>query len=62
MASLRDIRKRIKSAKSTEKITKAMKMVSASKLRRAQENVKKARAYALKLDNIVSNLAALLGR
>ena len=60
MASLRDIRKRIKSAKSTEKITKAMKMVSASKLRRAQENVKKARAYALKLDNIVSNLAVRL--
>ena len=39
MASLRDIRKRIKSVKNTRQITKAMKMVSAAKLRRAQENV-----------------------
>lgn len=57
MASLRDIRKRIKSVKSSEKITKAMKMVSASKLRRAQEAVRRARPYAKKLDETISNLA-----
>jgi F-type H+-transporting ATPase subunit gamma len=58
MASLRDIRKRIKSVKSSEKITKAMKMVSASKLRRAQEAVRKTRPYADKLDQTISNLAS----
>lgn len=58
MASLRDIRKRIKSVKNTQKITKAMKMVSAAKLRRAQEAVEAARPYADKVDNTVSALAA----
>ncbi len=60
MASLRDIRKRIKSASSTAKITKAMKMVSASKLRRAQEEVKKARPYAVKLDEVIAHLTMRL--
>ena len=46
MASLRDIRKRIKSVKSTRQITKAMKMVSAAKLRKAQEAIMAARPYA----------------
>jgi F-type H+-transporting ATPase subunit gamma len=58
MASLRDIRKRIKSVKSSEKITKAMKMVAASKLRRAQEAVRKTRPYADKLDQTIANLAS----
>lgn len=57
MASLRDIRKRIRSVKSSEKITKAMKMVAASKLRRAQEAVRKSRPYAQKLDETISHLA-----
>lgn len=57
MSSLRDIRKRIKSVKSTEKITRAMKMVAASKLRRAQEEVRKSRPYASKLNQVISHLA-----
>ncbi|MGQ0506516.1 MAG: ATP synthase F1 subunit gamma [Myxococcaceae bacterium] len=58
MASLRDIRKRIKSVKSTQQITKAMKMVAAAKLRRAQEAIIAARPYAQTLDQIISDLAA----
>ena len=50
MASLRDIRKRIRSIKNTRQITKAMKMVSAAKLRRAQDGVIAARPYAQTLD------------
>lgn len=60
MASLRDIRTRIKSVKSSEKITKAMKMVAASKLRKAQEEVRKSKAYAHKMDEIVGRLAKRL--
>lgn len=56
MASLRDIRKRIRSVKNTRQITKAMKMVSAAKLRRAQENVIAARPYAQTLDAVMSTL------
>jgi F-type H+-transporting ATPase subunit gamma len=56
MASLRDIRKRIKSVKNTRQITKAMKMVSAAKLRRAQEGVIAARPYAQTLDKVMSQL------
>lgn len=59
MASLRDIRKRIKSVKNTQKITKAMKMVSASKLRRAQDRVIAARPFA---DKIAATAAALAKR
>ncbi len=56
MASLRDIRKRIRSTKNTRQITKAMKMVSAAKLRRAQEGVIAARPYAQTLDQVMSQL------
>ncbi len=59
MASLRDIRKRIKSVKNTQKITKAMKMVSAAKLRRAQDRVIAARPFA---DKIGATAAALARR
>jgi F-type H+-transporting ATPase subunit gamma len=57
MASLRDIRKRIKSVKNTQKITKAMKMVSAAKLRRAQDRVMAARPFADKLARTTAALA-----
>ena len=49
MATLRDIKSRIKGVKSTQQITKAMKMVAAAKLRRAQESVINARPYARKI-------------
>jgi len=58
MPSLKDIKKRISSVKNTRQITKAMKMVSAAKLRRAQEAVVSARPYADKLLYVLSNLAA----
>ena len=57
MPSLDDLRKRIKSVKSTQKITKAMKMVAAAKLRKAQENAEKGRPYSEKMHNIVLNLS-----
>ena len=57
MPSLDDLKKRITSVKSTQKITKAMKMVAASKLRRAQENAEKGRPYSDKMNNIILNLA-----
>ena len=57
MASLDDLKKRISSVKSTQKITKAMKMVAASKLRRAQENALKGRPYSEKINNIILNLS-----
>ena len=56
MPSLDDLKKRIKSVKSTQKITKAMKMVAAAKLRKAQENAEKGRPYSLKMHNIILNL------
>ncbi|AFE08153.1 F0F1 ATP synthase subunit gamma [Corallococcus coralloides DSM 2259] len=57
MASLRDIRKRIRSVKNTRQITKAMKMVSAAKLRKAQDAILAARPYAQTLEQIISELA-----
>jgi F-type H+-transporting ATPase subunit gamma len=57
MASLKSIKKRIVSVKSTRQITKAMKMVSAAKLRRAQDNVVAARPYARKLREVMERLA-----
>jgi len=57
MASLDDLKKRIQSVKSTQKITKAMKMVAAAKLRRAQENAEKGRPYSEKMNNIILNLS-----
>ena len=56
MPTLDDLKKRIKSVKSTQKITKAMKMVAAAKLRKAQENAEKGRPYSEKMQNIVLNL------
>src|SRR5512138_1941448 len=58
MPSLRDIRIRIGSVKSTRQITKAMKMVSAAKLRRAQDAILKTRPYAQLLDQTLSGVAA----
>ncbi|MBL0224774.1 MAG: ATP synthase F1 subunit gamma [Geobacteraceae bacterium] len=60
MASLKSIKKRIVSVKNTRQITKAMKMVSAAKLRRAQENVVAARPYAKKLGEVLQALSANL--
>lgn len=57
MASLKDIKKRISSVKNTQQITKAMKMVSAAKLRKAQESAVAARPYAEKLQQVLINLA-----
>jgi F-type H+-transporting ATPase subunit gamma len=58
MPSLIDIRRRIRSVKNTQQITRAMKMVSAAKLRRAQEKVIAARPYTKLLDDVLANLAA----
>ena len=57
MPSLDDLKKRIVSVKSTQKITKAMKMVAAAKLKRAQENAEKGRPYSEKMQNIILNLS-----
>ncbi len=62
MASLKNIRKRINSVKSTRQITKAMKMVAAAKLRRAQENVLAARPYAQKLTEVLQRLSGSGGQ
>lgn len=57
MASLRETKNRIKSVQNTEKITRAMKMVAASKLRKAQDAVQKPRPFAQKLKELISALA-----
>jgi F-type H+-transporting ATPase subunit gamma len=56
MATLRDIRRRIRSVESTQKITRAMKLVAAAKLRRAQERIVAARPYAVKMAELLSSL------
>ncbi len=61
MANLRDIRKRIASVKSTQQITKAMQMVAASKLKRAQDSVIAARPYAMKMYEVLASLALRTG-
>ncbi|MBX3043829.1 MAG: ATP synthase F1 subunit gamma [Candidatus Kapabacteria bacterium] len=61
MATLRDIRNRIKGVKNTAKITSAMKMVSTAKLKRAQNAIESARPYFEKLDMILSNVSSTLG-
>lgn len=61
MASARDIRRRIRSVKNTQQITKAMKMVAAAKLRRAQEAVIAARPYAVKLTEVLGRVANAAG-
>ena len=57
MPSLDDLKKRITSVKSTQKITKAMKMVATAKLRKAQENAERGRPYSDKMNNIILNLS-----
>jgi F-type H+-transporting ATPase subunit gamma len=54
MATLRDIQRRIRSVQSTQKITRAMKLVAAAKLRRAQERILSARPYATKMAELAS--------
>ncbi|WP_324672625.1 ATP synthase F1 subunit gamma [Hymenobacter sp. GOD-10R] len=61
MASLKEVRNRITSVQSTQQITKAMKMVAAAKLRRAQDNILRMRPYAQRLNSILSNLTSLAG-
>lgn len=61
MASLKEVRNRIQSVSSTQQITKAMKMVAAAKLRRAQDNILRMRPYAQRLNSILSNLTGLAG-
>ena len=58
MASLKEMRNRIGSVKATQKITKAMQMVAAAKLRRAQDNAQNARPYADRMAAVIANLAA----
>ena len=58
MPSLDDLKKRIYSVKSTQKITKAMKMVAAAKLRRAQESAEKGRPFSERMNNIILNLSS----
>ena len=58
MPSLIDIRRRVRAVKSTQQITKAMKMVSSSKLRRAQERILRSRPYAQQMLRVFNNLAA----
>ena len=58
MATLRDIQRRIRSVQSTQKITRAMKLVAAAKLRRAQERVLAARPYASKMAELLGNLVS----
>lgn len=61
MASLLDMRRRIKSVKNTQQITKAMKMVAAAKLKRAQDRVTAARPFAKKMTEVLGNLSARIG-
>ena len=58
MPNLKDIKRRIRSVKNTQQITKAMKLVSASKLRKAQQAILKARPYAIKMMDVLHHLAA----
>src|SRR5687767_8873375 len=57
MPSLIDLRRRIRAVKNTQQITKAMKMVAASKLRRAQERIMSARPYAVQMQRVLSSVA-----
>ena len=62
MASLKDLRVRIASVKSTQKLTSAMKMVAAAKLRRAQEQAEASRPYAQRMERMLGSLAASVGQ
>ena len=61
MASLKDLKNRIASVKATQKITKAMQMVAAAKLRRAQQAAEAARPYSQRMDKVLANIAGALG-
>ena len=61
MANLKDLKVRITSVQSTKKITSAMKMVAAAKLRRAQESAEAARPFAERMERMLESLAASLG-
>lgn len=61
MPSLLDMRRRIKSVKNTQQITKAMKMVAAAKLKRATDNVTSARPFAVKMGEVLGNLSSNIG-
>ena len=61
MANLKDIRKRIGSVKSTQKITRAMKLVAGARLRKAQENIERLRPYAVKTHEVLSGVSARVG-
>ena len=61
MACLKDLRNRIASVKATQKITKAMQMVAAAKLRRAQEAAEAARPYRERMAAVLANIASTLG-
>jgi len=62
VANLKEIRNQIKSVKSIQKVTKAMKMVAAAKMRRAQENMEQARPYTSKLNNMLNSLIPEIDR
>ena len=62
MANLKDIRNRIKSVKSIQQVTKAMKMVAAAKMRRAQENMEQARPYTSQLSSMLDSLILEINR
>jgi F-type H+-transporting ATPase subunit gamma len=62
MANLIDIRRRIRSVKNTQQITKAMKMVAAARLRRSQDRILATRPYALEIRKVIGNLASRVGR
>ena len=58
MAGLQDIRRRIRSVKNTQQVTKAMKMISAARLRRAQDAITHARPFALELGSLLRRVVA----
>ena len=60
MASLKELKDRIASVQSTQKITKAMQMVAAAKLRRAQEAAEASRPYAERMNKVIANLASAI--
>ena len=62
MPSLKDLKNKIASVKNTRKITKAMQMVSAAKLRRAQDAAEAARPYAERMSAVMAGLAAGVGK
>src|SRR5262245_12846017 len=62
MPSLKAIRLRITSAKNTQKVTRAMKLMAAARLRRAQENLTAARPYALALEDVLGEIALRAGK